>query len=899
MQVHLSLLLTIISFSSLSAEDCFEHIDDKHNSSSEMSVSPMVNGCVNAITGDFVHHALDLYIPGPEPLVLERSYISSSYHKGSLCNGWSHNHSHILSFEVTPVTDENFKKTGKECVIVNYLEPSGRGAEFSTYDYDKNHTTKLSYEHIEKQKGFTNCGDGVISARNSSKNTSIHFSRKKLTASVKTESGSDTTFDLISSSSDEGLFAFGQVQEKRPTGNIYNFEFDKKARTKKIIFQDSSGKTIFGNFEFERENFSRNSVKANDGREVVYEFDKFKYKYAGDKVKKCFISYVNPPNSLPEHFCYTDDDYYPKICRRTIGRSTCLDIEYFTRLSDNFYGRKIDLEKEPYLKNRVKALFARVGTDSTPHITHRFSYFSDTKYGHTGGYTHVYDAYDYKTEYAYNKDHHLTSIRKYTDAKNPQVYSTEYFIWSRDPNQYGFLLGKYFTDDKENIHHARLFEYDNAGNIITDTVYGNITGKNQKIQMVDQKIDRKTCDHFQKRYKYTTLDVKHLVEEETDDSGKTTRFTYYPGTDLVASKLVYGDQGTVIREFYEYDTHAILIKKTIDNESTELNGTSTVTEKRITNITPRKAYPFGLPEIVEEKYFDFSSNQEKLLKKTVYTHNSLGKVLSEEVFDANGNFAYKLEWENDRYGNICEQVDVLGNVIQMTYDLNGNLSTETHVNQNRIFVHEYDFSNRRIKTKETHFEDSKEKHFIRLWSYDLKGNCLSETDAFGCTTYYEYDEFNRVKSITNPNISSIDLQALFAKNNTTRSLTNSISQGYDILGNLTSVVDQCNHHTEKSYNMYGKPLSIFYPDGSEELFSYRLDGTLERAVATNKTYTKHTYDCFGRLLRKELFSANGTKLSSLSNTYDAFHLISSTDPMGDITYYKYDGAGRLVSTSKN
>ena len=115
----------------------------------------MVNECVNAITGDFVYSTVDMVIPGPEPLIFERTYFSS-LSAGSLCHGWRHNHTNSISFTPFPDSDADFKPTGEETLYTTYMEPSGRGLEFKKEHYDRKHRVTLTANDQTKMLGLTN-----------------------------------------------------------------------------------------------------------------------------------------------------------------------------------------------------------------------------------------------------------------------------------------------------------------------------------------------------------------------------------------------------------------------------------------------------------------------------------------------------------------------------------------------------------------------------------------------------------------------------------------------------------------------------------------------------------------------------------------------------------------------
>ena len=80
-----------------------------------------------------------------------------------------------------------------------------------------------------------------------------------------------------------------------------------------------------------------------------------------------------------------------------------------------------------------------------------------------------------------------------------------------------------------------------------------------------------------------------------------------------------------------------------------------------------------------------------------------------------------------------------------------------------------------------------------------------------------------------------------------------------------------------------------------ESFIYNLDGTLKESIDKNGSHTHLTYDYERRPLTKKIFSPEGDLLDSSSNTYDAFHLLSTTNFLGHTTTYTYDLVGRKSS----
>jgi RHS repeat-associated protein len=130
------------------------------------------------------------------------------------------------------------------------------------------------------------------------------------------------------------------------------------------------------------------------------------------------------------------------------------------------------------------------------------------------------------------------------------------------------------------------------------------------------------------------------------------------------------------------------------------------------------------------------------------------------------------------------------------------------------------------------------------------------------------------------------------------SITPTLFKKHDLLDNVSSQTDANGNTIRTTYTIRHEPCCIEYPDGSSEEFEYNLNGTLAKKRERNGSKKKFTYDFLGRVLTTKILDANGTLLSATSNTYDAFHCTSSTDPMGFTTTFQYDGAGRLASVQK-
>lgn len=483
-------------------------------------------------------------------------------------------------------------------------------------------------------------------------------------------------------------------------------------------------------------------------------------------------------------------------------------------------------------------------------------------------------------------------IQNIAKAQNPKEILEKYIatfypgLKKNEPSYtpgLGNLLGKYIKDSAGDIHLARFFDYDEDGNILVDTTYGNLTGRQtQPIQIDRLRHPLKEGEFYSKQFAYSD-DGLNLLLMEKEDSGKSLLYFYYPGTDLLAAKVMRDKEQIHLREFYEYDDNAVLIKKIRDNGiSLEKEDLTQVTERRITYITPTKQAPIGLPETILETFFDFDSGKEKTLSRVHCVYSLAGKLLKKDCFDAKGNHHSTWTWDYDAHDNEIQAIDPLGKTILKKYDDNDNLSFEQGPNYIKEYI--YDYSNRLIALKETRDAQTG----TTSYEYDVVGNRTSTIDRFGHQTHYEYDELNRLTKTVYPSV--LDEKGNIAPYTSTTE--------YDIFNRPILVRNPQGSITTTIYNAYGKPVKIEYPDKTSEHFEYSLSGSLTKSIAKNGAITEYTRDGFGRILVEEIYSPSYEKLSHKIFTYKGARLISSTDPEGCVTCLTYDGAGRLIETSK-
>lgn len=902
--------------------DCFkkESIEANSFSSTEGLLSSIIANHVSAISGEYVDHATDCVLAGPEPLTLQRSYSSNP----SIGNfGYE-------SLPLDPIGPYNVIDIGPQhcawqfnCFSKLYFQSDYIGhakhrnlsafvphAFFTQMLHKKQIKIPKSGYKLEActiplvhQKGVTNCSSGAISARTNPKNVLAHFSEKY------------ETCDVVFGSGEKRYYAcYEQADEKTGIVSIYKFRplWDKKPNGTQIVYENGTAKaynssktTLFSSLQFNWKSKKELHIETSHSEPLIYEYKQHKVYLNSPKDHKprFFLSSLKRPTQPDESYEYTLSASQETwlLSKKKLPANRFLEISYYGFGDQPGEILKMNIKSilDPR-NNRVKQLKAPVGTDATPITTHRFFYDFNfdlngkkEKVSTAEGITTVYDAYDRKSVYSYNKQHRLENLVQF-DKDKPYLQTR--YVWkeieiSKDhpviaevpypSSDQGNLMGKVIQNGSGDCLQGRFFKYDKKGNILTEKLAGSLTGLSTAPLILDKENNPKPngVECYQKEFVYSQ-DAYNLLLEEKEPNGRELHYLYYPESNLIKAKYLLDHKKICAREFYFYDENQALSKKISDN-GTKRNESdlSYVTERRFTLYQPRKTMPVGLPECIEELAMDFSTGQIGLLKKTCQTFCKEGRLRKQEVYDAENKLRFTLEWDYDKHGNVIKEVNALGHVVTKKYDDNDNLWIEEGPSPGFCKEHTYDFSNRRTSTKETYNGEI----FFTHYRYDLVGNCVAKTDRSGNETNYRYDHLNRLIETIYPLTEGSPIR--IAK-----------QTAYDCLGNPVEEIDGRGCKTVKTYNARGKATSILHPDGQLECFEYYLDGNLAKKVASNGTKTSFELDCFGRILKETARSRAGELLYETSNTYNSLHKTSSTDEMGLITEYTYDYAGRLIQT---
>lgn len=485
-------------------------------------------------------------------------------------------------------------------------------------------------------------------------------------------------------------------------------------------------------------------------------------------------------------------------------------------------------------EGKVSAQYAPVGTEGQLTTIGRYIYEDFM--------TQVFDAEGLRIDYHFDSNKFLTSL-VYHNYNAP--YKKE--VFERDETT-GNLLKKTLLDGNDNPLFITEYIYDKNHNPIEE----------KKGWGSEWHIIKRTFSE----------DGFNLKLTETDREGKLTQYTYIPGTNLLASELVY--EGEIIRKrsFYIYDDCAICIKTVIDDGNTkDPENLAGVTYRKITSITPKYSIPcFGLPEVIEEKTLN-DLGEEILLSKKVITYTSFGAILQEDHYDASGCYVYSLYNTYDNQERLVSKTDPLGYKIVYTYDNFNNIISIKGPRQDQYQEIFYDKANRPIK-----IVDYLETPLITEKKYNKLGQVIEETNPCGQKTRFIYDNLGRLIESHHP------------ENKT-------IYKEYDVFDNIIKEIDFQGNQTLKTYNPFGQVTYIQYADGTQEFFTYNSTGTVASHKNRNGVTVKTTYDIFDHPITQEIFSSSGKLVKIKTQTWSPFCLLHESEE--DITYI-YDYAGRKI-----
>lgn len=863
--------------------------------------STTVHGCVNVITGQYCEMQTDLIVHhGVNPLTLERSY-AGAFSIGPFGWAWNMNHSYMMTFH------QQRDEMGYDFYVGVCECDHGNKVVFDSpyelkFDKHKDEVFHLRQKCLER--GITNTAQNCLSGQTNLHNLSYNGIKGKF--NVTDGSGRTRYLEAVKRVATP---QYKIMRDVFPNGNSYSYDYkviervedwggrpydESTSYIKEYSLVNSKMKSR-GSFKPLKPNIHKKNMdgtlRSSDGRWVTYSYVK-RDKEVGYVLTKVYST--DRPTIEYGYNSFTGVyGHCERVAKRTLPEGRVLAIDYYKRGTNELFGGSFELpEKYDPRIYRVKELKAPAGPDNTlvPIYEFRYDLNIETLPGTSereikNGYCDVYDALRYRVRYEFERNQRLANIQKF-DVRNKRV-SVERFYWEPNESPQITCLRSRGLEVDGSFVFARHYDYDLKGNVVLDSLYGNLSGQNTTPPQMEKngRIKQTGCECYRKSQEYSQ-DKYNLVLKESDGN-HVTRYVYEPNSNRLAAKFEGSEDKIMRRWFYRYNADAAVVFECFDDgSSTDFKDLTNVTERKLTYYTQSDVYPAAFPLIIEEKCLDLATGQEKLIHKVVNTYTNQAKITKQEHYDSENVLRYTLKWDFDTKGNLIKEINALGHEIIRSYDANGNCISESGPRPDYRKEMVYDFMNRLVKETAYH---SGGVVLTTSNRYDLVGNRIAMVDPFGNETNYTYDPFGRVIEILSP--SMLDENGCMV-----RPIT---KKGYDPMGHVINEVNDHGIERQMTYTIRGQIASVTHPDGTTERNIYNLDGTLKQTIGRNGTVTSYEHDVFGRPIRTEICDTEGQLLSTSSFVYTGMHLTEETDPMGQVTRYTYYPDGKMKSKTRN
>ena len=799
--------------------------------------SSIINGCVSAITGKLCRNEVDLTVKGEEPIEISRYYMQS--HRWNGRGGWRFGKPCKAIYYPR---QESFQvEYDRGLTLIFYLKESRKSIK-KLIAQKKPIPLKLSKRPLNV--AMSNTAMHQISARTNLYNVRAEVSHDQNWLRLYLPDGQQRDYESIKRTRNCKIkVEYRLIKEVKANGNVLLHKYNSYGQLREIssLSPDEKITYAWARYQFHANDQSDDyTIICSDGQKREYRFRGITDSKTGKKglFLSNYISYKDPHQDFEYHSAHS-------LIKANLASIKMPD------------GRHLSFEYENH--RRVHKILAPHDPDTPSFALQRFEYKKRA--------TNVFNAHGDRTRYTYNKNKRLTHIHRYQGTD--KLLNVEQFTWGNgDGLDASLLKVKTFFDRHNNPIYSRLYIYDERGNPIEERLYGNITGRAQKL-----KIEQNYPAHTSADVAVTKRQFAHnnLLLQETDPNGLTTLIQYLNQTDKIKRRLYKAKNKIIKREFFVYDSHNRLIEEIVDNGSnTQIEILSNVTYRLRTQYTLKETQPFiGMPKTITKSYLDPVNGSYHLLSIEKLTYDCRGNITKRTLIGTNNQKHITTHQNYNARGLVKQSIDPLGHQSTYQYDSNNNLVLE-HCKDNTTKKHRYDLQNRLIQT--TH------QKRVTSYTYHTNSKLKTQTNHLGNTTKYTYDALGNCIQKTGPPSPTPAITTIAYSDNSHPIKTT------DANGNSKTVIN----------NIFGKPLKIIHADNTCETFTYDLSNNLTTHIKQNGTKYAYTYDIFHRKLSESIIKACGQVVSKTTYKYDAFNLLQKTDPEGNMTLYTYDGAGRKI-----
>ena len=531
-----------------------------------------------------------------------------------------------------------------------------------------------------------------------------------------------------------------------------------------------------------------------------------------------------------------------------------------TKVSDKGTGSQASITITEYDK------LSRKTAEYAPNYSADKSHGTLTSYYPSGAVKTQTDALGNVTSFTYD------AYGNVTEKTNPDgtINITEYDGLQREKATYF----KSKADGNKQILTTTKYEFANGNLRTKKTAY--ITAEKQVVTETladfrENTLEEKTNGETKRTCEYY---ANGQLKSQTDALGNTTKYEYNFLNKLTKTIAPFDERNSEVINEYDKNGNVIKVIQNIDD------GKNSVTQNQYNAM--------GLLEKVTLS--DGTANGEKNISKYFYNNAGVQVKMYTGLSSENDTSYLTTNYEYDSWLRAVRTTDSTGyNSGTITYDLNGNVLTNTDANGN-VTTNTYDALNRVLTSNTVNSKDSS-KNVSKSYEYDNMGR-ITKTVSNELTTSYSYDSLGRKYTETETNNDSYSIFRGYFYEGVSQYVSQELTGQYHLL-----------FYSDKTYEYDGEMRVIKVKESGKDTVSYTYDknGNKKSETLANGVVSTYTYNKANRITKIENKSGTST-ISSYEYTYyldgsDACKKRGENGIIVETTEYEYDGLKRLTEES--
>jgi RHS repeat-associated protein len=356
-------------------------------------------------------------------------------------------------------------------------------------------------------------------------------------------------------------------------------------------------------------------------------------------------------------------------------------------------------------------------------------------------------------------------------------------------------------------------------------------------------------------------------------NGLVNLTTYNSKNQIIEVKSLGGNNEVLRKTTYEYDVLGNRVKthRYID----DVNYVTQVIEYDVLN---RVLKTTNENNVSTSRVFDSAGRvlEETDLNglKTVHEYNQNG--LRVRTIVAPGTFAYQTVYGYDGFSRLIKIIDHDSNVVRYEYDKRGN-ATKKYNALNQVDQNFYDEKGQLVRQVDALGQET-------LFAYDIFGKRISTKNPDGVFTLFVYDQYeNLIKKIN-----AADDPEDFEDDNDPKFLNQITSYTYDVYGNLKTEQVENGLVRERIYDNNFNVFKVVEDPGGlarQQVYTYDLLGQITEVIDFGGFETTFAYDRLSRNISKT-YANNVTEVTIYDNVGNILETHKPTE-IGQVTVTKY------------